>query len=550
MGGSLRSRLGRALLVALIPVLLLGLIGAVFNYGDEVNDRREVLTATALRSASEVRARTESGSLILSVLAADTVASDCVATLRNARRRLTGYRNLIRLDAEGRVACAAAPVTEAFTTGAQAWMEQLRAGAPLLVFDAMNAGPPSLIAASRVETAAGRFDGALVSVIDPASLSPLLQQPGLPAGTQVAVADRSGRLLTPANPAAFGDALRGGPTREGDVRLFRAELPSGARDVAIAPLLGDDVFLLLSAPAPGPLSWARLNPLVSVGVPMLAFLAAFLAVYMAADRMVIRWLAYLERVAAVYARGRFGVRPSVSAEAPSEVRSLAATLGEMADTIVARDASLRESLAQKDALLREIHHRVKNNLQVITSLLNLQQRSLADPAGRAVLADTRQRISALALIYRALYQSEDLRRVDVRSFLEELIGQLINGEGPREEPVRAEVHADDLMMDPDKLAPFALFTVEAVTNAQKHAFSERGGSITVRFEVRGAEARLEVQDDGIGADAGTMTGGVGRTLMNAFARQLRGRAELETPEGGGVVARLIFPTPEVALSAP
>jgi two-component sensor histidine kinase len=203
----------------------------------------------------------------------------------------------------------------------------------------------------------------------------------------------------------------------------------------------------------------------------------------------------------------------------------------MADTIVARDASLRESLAQKDALLREIHHRVKNNLQVITSLLNLQQRSLADPAGRAVLADTRQRISALALIYRALYQSEDLRRVDVRSFLEELIGQLINGEGPREEPVRAEVHADDLMMDPDKLAPFALFTVEAVTNAQKHAFSERGGSITVRFEVRGAEARLEVQDDGIGADAGTMTGGVGRTLMNAFARQL-GRRSWRRPRRG------------------
>src|SRR5262249_45387205 len=208
------------------------------------------------------------------------------------------------------------------------------------------------------------------------------------------------------------------------------------------------------------------------------------------ERVVIRWLGYLERIAAIYAKGRFSVRPVQARNAPLEIRNLAMTLDQMADAIDARDASLRDSLAHKDALMREIHHRVKNNLQVISSLLNMQQRSLTDPAARAAMSDTRQRITALALIYRALYQSPDLRRVDVRQFLEELIAQLVASEVGRGPPlVRTELEADPLVIDPDKLAPLALWAVEAITNAQKHAFAQRGGTLRVRFKVGGQESR-------------------------------------------------------------
>src|SRR5205085_1006683 len=159
--------------------------------------------------------------------------------------------------------------------------------------------------------------------------------------------------------------------------------------------------------------------------------AAWAAVAAVADRVVIRWLAYLDRIAGLYARGRFSVRPVQAETAPAEIQALAHTLDHMAEAIVARDNSLKDSLAQKDALMREIHHRVKNNLQVITSLLNMQQRALTDPAARMAMSDTRQRITALALIYRALYQSPDLRRVDVRQFLEELVAQLVSSDAGR-----------------------------------------------------------------------------------------------------------------------
>jgi hypothetical protein len=103
----------------------------------------------------------------------------------------------------------------------------------------------------------------------------------------------------------------------------------------------------------------------------------------------------------------------------------------MAATIVARDTALHDNLDQKDALMREIHHRVKNNLQIISSLLSMQQRALTDPASKAAVGDTRQRIAALALIYRTLYQSDDLRYADARIFLTELVGQLVASESGR-----------------------------------------------------------------------------------------------------------------------
>jgi two-component sensor histidine kinase len=187
---------------------------------------------------------------------------------------------------------------------------------------------------------------------------------------------------------------------------------------------------------------------------------------------------------------------------------------------------------------------VKNNLQVISSLLNMQQRALHDPAAKAAISDTRPRIAALALIYRALYQGPDLKRVDLRPFLEELTAQLLTGDSEPHSSVRTEVHADTLVIDPDKLAPLALFAVEAVTNAQKHALNGTAGALRVDFNVRGAEAELTISDEGGRAVNGEAIAGVGRTLMTAFARQLRGRAEFEPNARGGMTVRLSFPTPE------
>jgi two-component sensor histidine kinase len=542
---TIRLRLGIALAVALMPVLLLGAAQSVVSFRHEAEERRTNLTAAAERSAAVVRVRMQSAEVLLETLSPEAIGLQCSPRLAEAMDRSRGFANLIRLDPYGRVACAAGTVGPDPARYLSAWFQGLKGGQRVMITRVdvgAYAKEPAVLIAVRDEGRDGRFAGALAAVIPLAELKPDLSDRSLPTGTEVALADRGGNYLIRTNRDAF-TPLPAAAAHPAAPNLFRArDQLDQERVFAVAPLLGD-VIVVLSAPDRGLASWARINPLSSLLFPLAAFTLALLAVWVVTERVVVRWLHYLDRIAAIYARGRFTVRPLQAERAPPEVRALAHTLDAMAEAITLRDHSLRDSLAQKDALMREIHHRVKNNLQVITSLLNMQQRSLTDPAARAALGDTRQRIGALALIYRALYQGPDLKRVDLRIFLEELIAQIITSDGGHAAAIRTDLEADELIVDPDKLAPLALFAVEAISNAQKHAFGPAGGALHVRFTLRGEEGCLEIADDGGKGPPAQMGEGVGRTLMTAFARQLRGRAELVRNPKGGVTARLVFPTP-------
>ncbi|MDO9587635.1 MAG: sensor histidine kinase [Brevundimonas sp.] len=541
----------------MLPVLILGAFQTQSAFRAQDAERRSDLQFGAERAAASAKARLDSTSVLLQALRPESLALYCEPRLTDLVERLDGLDGLVRLTSTGQTGCAsadlaAAPPAWMIQARTTPWFERLRAGesSVLARAPAVPRRPPGLIVAYRLERPLGRFDGAMVAVIPLSSLQPDVEDPALPEDSQAALTDADGQLLTATDIDAFtlarGRNLKGWVERaRSDASgIFEAEDAAGRhRAYAGAALAGRDVYALLSAPAPGLLSWARLNPVGALFMPLLTWFIAFSAVMLVSDRIVIRWLEYLERVAAIYARGRFSVRPVQAMNAPAEIRVLARTLDELAESIATRDAALTASLAEKDALMREIHHRVKNNLQIISSLLSMQQRALTDPASKAAVGDTRQRISALALIYRTLYQSDDLRYADARIFLTELVGQLVASETGRGQTVTSSVEADSLVVDPDKLAPLALWLVEAVTNAQKHAFAGRGGDLKVRFMVRGDTSVLEVQDDGPGVSE-TFRAGVGRTLMGAFAKQLRGQVEMLPAEGGGTIARMIFATPE------
>ena len=553
---TIRVRLTAALAAALLPVLLLGVLQSGIAFSRERAQLRHNLGFAAERSAATARARMEGADILLQTLAPGAIGYQCGQRLAEVTQRIPGYANLIRFDSRGRLVCSAGPVPADDHRATRPWFQALAAGQPLVVTrDAGSpyAGEPAVLTAVRAAASDGRFDGAFVAVIRLASLEPSVTDPILPAHSEVALADATGRFITETSAAAF-TALpanwRDKVRAQGSYVWYARDARGERRVYSAAPVVGEAVYVVLSARSPGIISWAWVNPLSGIAFPLLTFALALAAVTMATDRLVVRWIAYLQRIAALYARGRLSVRPVQADQMPPEIRELAETLEDMADAIVGRDASLRDSLAQKDALMREIHHRVKNNLQVISSLLNMQQRSLADPAARAAMSDTRQRITALALIYRALYQGPDLKRVDLRPFLEELTAQLVAGEMLHGPAVRTDLSVEALIIDPDRLAPLALFAVEAVTNAQKHAFSERGGVLSVNFAVKGDEAELAISDDGKAPDDALVTSGVGRTLMTAFARQLRGRTELVRNAKGGITARLIFPNPSAPAHSP
>lgn len=555
----IRFRLGVALALSLLPILVLGAFSAQSQFRLQDEDRRADLQLAAERTAANAKSRLDSTNVLLQALRPEALEMFCEPRLTALAEQVESVDGLARLTPTGVTTCASSDLSRsppAWLSQARqsAWFQRLRSGEQTVLAraPAVQGRPPQLVVAIRLERPLGSFDGAMIALVPLSALQPDTDDPGLPEGSEAALTDSEGRILTATRMEVF--RLDRGPpligwvdrARESGSSIFEADSDGRHRVFAGAALAGRDVYALLSAPAPGLLSWARLNPVGSLLMPLLAWFAAFACVMLVSDRIVVRWLEYLERIAAIYARGKFSVRPVQAVNAPSEIRVLATTLDELAETITTRDAALLASIAEKDALMREIHHRVKNNLQIISSLLSMQQRALTDAPAKAAVGDTRQRIAALALIYRTLYQSDDLRYADARIFLTELVGQLIASESGRGHMVTSSVEADSLVVDPDKLAPLALWLVEAVTNAQKHAFAGRGGDLKVRFKVDGEVSVLEVQDNGPGP-SDTMSAGVGRTLMGAFAKQLRGEAEMVEAEGGGTIARMRFATPEAII---
>jgi two-component sensor histidine kinase len=546
---TIRIRLGIALCLALAPILVLSVVQSAVNYRLEARDHRAELVGAAERSAASVRARILSGAVLLQTLAPGSIGLQCAERLAEIRQRIPGYDNLIRFDASGRVACAASSVPPDPLRGDQPWFRALARGAPMVVSaspGARYASTPVVLANVRAQDDQGRFTGVLTAVLTLASLQPDRLDSAAPRRSDVAIVDATGRYISGDNlsdfPADVLAHLSGGARQQAQLWVGRSR--SGAtRIFTSSPLVGQDIYVLLSAPYTV-VSWGWVNPLSALLLPLLAFALALGAVWAVADRGVVRWIAYLSRIAAIYAHGRYSVHPVKALAGPPEIRELAGTLDAMAGVIATRDRALKDSLAEKDGLMREIHHRVKNNLQVISSLLNMQQRSLSDPSARAAMSDTRQRITALALIYRALYQGPDLRRVDLREFLEDLIATLVMADSGAGGQIDTRLTIDPLIIDPDRLAPLALFAVEAITNAKKHGLAENGGILTVVFKVRGEEAELTITDSGRhGATTPVVGDGVGRTLMTAFARQLRGDLSFCSRPGEGLTARLVFPAP-------
>jgi two-component sensor histidine kinase len=543
-------RLALALVLALAPVLIVGGIQSTIAAGRERREHQSELAGAAERSAATARARIAAAEVLLQTLAPGSMGFQCAPRLAEIKGRIPGYDNLIRFDSIGRVACAAAGAPADPDRRSRPWFADLVAGEPITVTSQAGvpyADQPAIMASVRAEDEQGRFDGVLTAVIDLASLRPQTLDRSLPEQSEVAITDPAGRMLSTTRATAFPadvGARLVGAGRRAPSMWIEADRQGKQRVFSSAPLVGQEVYVILSGPTQGVLSWAVINPVSAIVLPLLAFVLPLVAVGFVAERGVVRWVAYLRRIAAIYARGRYSVHPRRAKAAPPEIRQLAEAMDAMAQTIAARDAVVRDALGQKEDLLREIHHRVKNNLQVISSLLNLQERTLGDPAARAAMSDTRQRISAIALIYRALYQGPDLRRVDLRDFLDELIAQTVMSESVRGAPIRTELQIEALDIDADHLAPLALFAVEAITNAKKHGLDHSGGVLGVTFRVRGDKAELSIADSGVaGMPPAKVGDGVGRTLMTAFARQLRGEVRFTANQGGGLTARLIFPTP-------
>lgn len=215
-------------------------------------------------------------------------------------------------------------------------------------------------------------------------------------------------------------------------------------------------------------------------------------------------------------------------------------------TLQAERDRLAESLAEKEVLLKEVHHRVKNNLQVIASLLRLQAASFADPAMSAALRESQNRVEAMALIHEELYATNDLREVDLAEHVALLTGNLFRSYGEPER-IKMEIEVEKLPLGVDRAIPVSLILNELISNALKHGFpGGRAGSIVICGRRRNGKIELAVRDDGAGVREGldlSKPKSLGLEIVKILTKQIKGKFELERGEGGtsGTTFRILFP---------
>jgi two-component sensor histidine kinase len=213
-------------------------------------------------------------------------------------------------------------------------------------------------------------------------------------------------------------------------------------------------------------------------------------------------------------------------------------------SVVRSESALRASLHEKEVLLREVHHRVKNNLQLIASLLSLQGRCLHDPQSRLIMEESQSRIRSIALAHETLYRSGELARIDLGRYLGTLVQHLLDSWMGVSGRVVLSVDAARLDVAIDAAIPCGLIVNELVTNAFKHAFpGERRGQVRVSAQLGApGQAILQVADDGVGIPAvvrSTRSGGLGLELVATLTRQLR--AVFHLGEGPGTMFTITLP---------
>ena len=209
------------------------------------------------------------------------------------------------------------------------------------------------------------------------------------------------------------------------------------------------------------------------------------------------------------------------------------------DITARRDAetALKRSLDEKEVLLREIHHRVKNNMQVISSLLSLQAANIEDASLRKLFMESQGRVRAMALIHEILYDSGDLSNIDVKKYVSRLVTSLTRMFGTDAGRTRVTVESQDVTLGIDAMVACGLALSELITNSLKYAFPDgRDGEISIEvFSVPEGGVKLVVRDNGIGLPAdldirATKTMGMG-LVVSLIEKQLRGQLEIESSHG-------------------
>ncbi len=545
---SLRARLVALLLLGAIPLAAMAGLVAWQNYRSAVSRAEEnVLLLEQAASARHGAAIEEVGQALGAIGGTPGLLTEPAGCRRllDSVLKLHGdrYAGLQVVDADGQPLCGAfAPQNAAGTLseppGRGRWFRLVKQTRAFTVVAERNAGGGILIEAAYPVLKDNRFFGAVGALVHADWFDRLSADAS--SAYALWLVDPEGRLIpAPGSaPAALPPAPQLQRLLSAAPVLITQPSVSGHPYFYAMTDLGGGLQLLIAQDATQSVAAAReilQDRLLGLGLLMVLGVAA---VALGAN---LAFVQPIERLTGAVDRWRAGgaFDPGKLDDLPVELDGLRRAFGQATEALGKREGQLRKALEKQELLAQEIHHRVKNNLQVVASLLNLQASRIRQPEAKAEFQSARDRVRALATLHRHLYLQGELQAINMRGFLVELCGQLAQALGPGAgDRIRLDIEAVDLRIASDQAVPLALIVTETVGNAVKYAFpGDRRGNISVRLATEGEQARLVVEDDGVGLPAGrsdTETGvrdGMGLQLVRGLARQLG--ATLAVSEGNG-----------------
>ncbi len=486
----------------------------------------ETLGRRALQSIAVERGAIDEVREMLRVLAAAPdiqriEAGACQEWLSSVMSRYSYLSSIAILDAGGAVQCSVPAASPSYQSQA-APIRRRAAGRDDFTMAFVDRDPltlqPALAALEPVRDEAGRRIGFAVASISVDELLELLDRGRALDGAHAALVDFEGRIIAESS-VDQSRTVPGLPTVQ-QIRRMLGPAPAFIEvkngDAVVVPLQAPDIYAVMSWTPDQPVwrRWAELG--FSLAAPLLIWLLAIGAGWFAIEIFVARPLSSLETAARGFARGDEIADSPALASAPDEIRSLRRTLAAMAKTLRGREQRLIEALGEERALLREVHHRVKNNLQMVASLLSIQARNARDDSESWGLARAHDRVQLMALVHQRIYASGEVRELRLDDLIAEIARQLLQSRGAPAKAVQLKLDLGEARTDADRAVPLTFLIGEVVSAALDGLTDIRAELILHLRQDAEGEVRFAVD---CAAEKPAVPGPSVR-LIDAFARQL------------------------------
>lgn len=557
--GKLGFRLVLLLAIVLLPLTIIS-VGNSSAMVREARARSEAAlmgataraTADELRHIQEARGVTAAFAHMIGHLAADEAT--CSQVLQAAFGDLPQFVVVGYVPLDGKMRCSS--VNKPFDLAGSPLFQRLSAE-PRPSFAVSRNGPISglsvLAVSHPVTDDAGTFLGIVMATLAHSALNPDHSTPDQIAPLSVITFDRDGEVLT--WPAGLEDVtavlprdmplsdLTGGiatafsaPSKDGNARVF-----------SVVPLVPGELYALGTWSVKSGLWAGSATSVAPILFPVLLSLTSLLLAWLGVEQLVIRHIRKLSASINSFASGSRTVGDIDVANAPLEVREMADAYERMTETILHDEAELEDVVHQKEVLVREVHHRVKNNLQLISSIMNIQMRQARTLEAKEIIKSLQDRVMSLATVHRELYQTKGLTDIHVDELLADIVRQTIRLAASPGRWFDVRTDFADIRMTPDQAVPLALLLTEALGNAKKYAGSvgPTAPHLDVTLKRQGpTEAVLTVTNSLpphalLASAPGDTNGGIGNQLLEAFAMQLGARMELGH-ENGSYRVRVTF----------